>query len=264
MLLRLDHLVIAVPDPDVAAAELEARVGIACTGGGRHPLWGTWNRLAWFGDTYVELIGLFDRSLAPNGSVSMAVMAALDAGRPGLVSYAVATDDADGDLARLRADGSDLGDVEARGRTRPDGELVRWRAAFPPLLGPSEPPFIVEHEMTGAEWGEAARRDRAALVHPLGGPARIAALDLPAADLGAVVGAYARSVGIVFEPHDGHAARSRLGSQDIRLRALRAADEQAVVEVRVDTRGRAPVDHPALAARSVTAVGVLWRLRVGG
>src|SRR3990170_1302710 len=137
MLLGLDHLIIAVPDPDAAAAQLERTVGLACSGGGRHPLWGTYNRLAWLGDTYIELIGLVDRTLAPNGRVSQAVAAALDAGHMGLVSYALATDDADEELARLRADGSDLGDVEARSRTRPDGEVVRWRAAFPPLLGPA-------------------------------------------------------------------------------------------------------------------------------
>jgi len=95
MLLGLDHLIIAVPGPDAAAAELERTLGLACTGGGRHPLWGTYNRLAWLGDTYIELIGLFDRSLAPNGAVSQAVAAALDAGHMGLVSYALTTDDAD-------------------------------------------------------------------------------------------------------------------------------------------------------------------------
>ena len=129
MLLRLDHLVIAVPDPEAAAAELERTVGFACTGGGRHPLWGTYNRLAWFGDTYVELIGLFDRSLAHRAPVSRAVLAAIDAGRCGLVSYAIATDDIAGDAAELRTAGSPMGEPETRSRTRPDGEVVTWRAA---------------------------------------------------------------------------------------------------------------------------------------
>ncbi len=262
MLLRLDHLVIAVPDPDAAATELEERVGIVCTGGGRHPLWGTWNRLAWFGDTYVELIGLFDRSLAPNGAVSAAVMAALDAGRPGLVSYAVATDDADADLARLRALGSGLGDVEARGRTRPDGEEVRWRAAFPPVLGPSEPPFIVEHEMTGAEWGDAARRDRAALIHPVGGPARITALELPVDDLEAAVLNHATSVGMTFEAHDRQFAHTHTLTQEVRLR-VRAAIDRAAIEIGVHTALDGGGEHPALTAHAIDAVGVEWRLRVG-
>lgn len=261
MLQRLDHLVIAVPDPDAAASELEARVGLACTGGGRHPLWGTWNRLAWFGDTYVELIGLFDRSLAPNGAVSTAVMAALDAGRPGLVSYAVATDDADADLARLREAGSDLLDVESRGRTRPDGEVVRWRAAFPPRLGPSEPPFIVEHEMTGSEWGDAARRERAGLVHPVGGPARITALDLPVDDLEATASACESSVGMAFDFRGEGVAVASIGPQEVRLRRRTAADH-AVVEIRVRTPLGSGGEHPASNAQAIEAVGVEWRVRV--
>ena len=41
---------------------LEAALGLAVTGGGRHELGGTFNRLAFLGDTYLELIGVFDRS----------------------------------------------------------------------------------------------------------------------------------------------------------------------------------------------------------
>jgi hypothetical protein len=36
MLLGIDHLVIAVRDPDAAASTLEQDLGIAFTGGGRH------------------------------------------------------------------------------------------------------------------------------------------------------------------------------------------------------------------------------------
>jgi len=37
----IDHVVIAVPDPDTAAAELTEAVGIAFTAGGRHEGLGT-------------------------------------------------------------------------------------------------------------------------------------------------------------------------------------------------------------------------------
>ena len=63
MRLGIDHLVIAVPDPDASAAVLAAALGVAVTGGGRHELGGTHNRLAFLGDTYLELIGVFDREL---------------------------------------------------------------------------------------------------------------------------------------------------------------------------------------------------------
>lgn len=257
MLLGLDHLVVAVQDPEAAAAELERMVGLACTGGGLHPLWGTYNRLAWFGDTYVELIGLFDRSLAPNGAVSRAVIAALDAGHTGLVSYAVATDDANADLVRLRAEGSGLGDIEARSRTRPDGEVIRWRAAFPPSLGPAEPPFIVEHELVGAEWGDAARAARASFAHPLGGSARVAALELPVPDIETTTAAYARTVGIEFSDIDPRSARAAIGAQVVRLHHGAPLWNPAVIEIAVD---RAP-GASGTAPHEIDALGVRWRIR---
>jgi hypothetical protein len=255
MLLGLDHLVVAVTDPDAAAVELEASVGLACTGGGQHPAWGTFNRLAWLGDTYVELIGLFDRSLAPNGAVSRAVLEALDGGHVGLVAYAVASDDLDADVARLRADGSPLSDVELRSRTRPDGEVVRWRATFPPELGPSEPPFVIEHELVGAEWGDRARAERADLAHPLGGPARIIALELPVPDVEAAADAYARTVGIRFPEIDPRGATNTVGSQVVRLSHGAPLWNPAVVEI------EAIGFTPAPSSREVDALGVRWRIR---
>ncbi|HEX5590086.1 MAG TPA: VOC family protein [Candidatus Limnocylindrales bacterium] len=256
MLLGLDHLVVAVGDPDAAAAELERSVGLTCTGGGRHPAWGTFNRLAWLGDTYVELIGLFDASLARNGIVSAVVAKTLDAGQAGLVSYAVASDGLERDLERLRAGGSELSEVEIRSRTRPDGEAVRWRASFPPELGPSEPPFVIEHELVGAEWGEAARAARAGLAHPLGGPARVAALELPVPDVAAAAAAYGRTVGIDFENVDPRGATAAVASQAVRLNHGAPFWNPAVVEILgVGARSDSP-------AREVDALGVRWRIRI--
>jgi hypothetical protein len=246
VLLGLDHLVVAVPDPDAAAAELERRVGLACTGGGRHPLWGTHNRLAWFGDTYLELIGVFDRRLTGQGPVSRAVMAALDAGHGGLVTYAVATDDADGDRARLCAAGARLGEVEARSRTRPDGEIVRWRAAFPPALGPNEPPFIVEHELVGAEWGAEVRAARVVERHPIGGPVRVAGLRIPVGRVDATAAAYRRELGIAFS---GDPPVAAIGSQCVSL-ITGSPGEPAEVELTAAT------GQP----REVDVLGVRWRL----
>jgi len=245
MFLSLDHLVVAVMDPDAAAGELERAVGLRCTGGGRHPAWGTWNRLAWLGDTYVELIGVFDRSLAPNGAVSRIVSEAIDRGHVGLVSYAVASDGLTGDLARLWAGGSALEDVEVRSRTRPDDEVVTWRASFPPAIGPAEPPFVIEHELVGAEWGAVARAERAAYDHPLGSGARVTALDLPVPDVAVAAGRYAQTVGIELAARGG-AATGRIGSQEIRLRVGKPLVDLAVIELAA-TRAT---------AREVDALGV--------
>jgi hypothetical protein len=252
MLLALDHLVVAVADPEAAAGELERAVGLVCTGGGRHPSWGTYNRLAWLGDTYVELIGVADRSLAPSGAVSSAVLTALDDGRTGLVSYALAADDLDAFVAALRASGSPLSDVETRSRTRPDGEVVRWRATFPGTLGPARPPFVIEHEYAGAEWGDEARRARAGLVHRFGSAARVTGIDLPVADPAATAGVYRSSIGVGFEPIPGTdgACEARVGEQHVRLVAGTAARDPATVRIE-------PTDG-AVESRDVIALGIRW------
>ena len=249
MLLGIDHLVIAVPDPDTAAAELERTVGLAATGGGRHEMWGTCNRLAWLGDTYIELIGLFDRGLAATGAVSRPVAEALAEDRPGLVSYALATDDAGADTARLRAAGSSIGEVETRSRIRPDGETVTWHAAYGEL-GPGLPPFLVEHELAGSEWSAEARTARAGFRHPIGASVRLAGLELPVRDVGAASARYTETLGIRFDPSS---ATAHVGEQWIRLVPGRPLKDAAVVELEVE-------DPAAATRRDVDACGVRWRV----
>ena len=144
MFLGVDHLVIAVADPDEAAAQLERELGLAATGGGRHDALGTFNRLIWLGDSYLELIGVFDRALAESSSIGAPTLRTLDMGG-GLVTWATATDELEHDVAALRGAGSDLGEPIAGERRRTDGDIVRWRLSTPRQLGPGDPPFLIEH-----------------------------------------------------------------------------------------------------------------------
>jgi hypothetical protein len=219
MLLGIDHLVIAVADPDAAAAELEDALGLAATGGGRHAS-GTGNRLVFLGDPYLELIGVWDRALALGHPIGAIVVRALEAGRPGLVTYALATDGARREVAALHAAGSSISEPIAGSRVRPDGQVVAWQAAFPRLLGPAEPPFLIEHELGGPEWDAAARQARAAFVHPFGGTARLVGLEIEVADPAAVAETYRREVGVALPPGPGSvpgAREARVGAQVIRL-----------------------------------------------
>ena len=203
MLLGIDHLVIAVTDPDAAAADLEAAVGIAATGGGRHEKAGTFNRLIFLGDTYLELIGVWDRALAAANPIGAAALAALDAGTPGLVTWGIATDDARREVAALRRERSPIGDAAPGERIRPDGKPVRWHVAIAPPLGADRPPFLIEHEAGGPEWSDEARRARAAFVHPFGGRARIVGLELAVARPAEVATAFAQTIGVGFRPAPG-------------------------------------------------------------
>jgi catechol 2,3-dioxygenase-like lactoylglutathione lyase family enzyme len=246
MLLGIDHLVIAVRDPDAAAEDLADALGLAWTGGGRHASQGTFNRLAFLGDSYLELIGLLDPAMVadnPQLAVGTAALAVLETGREGLATYALASDDVVADVVRLRAAGSWIGNPVAGSRERADGETVRWVTAFP-ALGPDRPPFLIEHELEGAEWGDAARAARAAYRHPTGGRVRLAGLDIPVEDPAVAAGRYATEIGLTFD----EAGEARLSGQRIRLRPLDGRPPVVTLAV-----------EPGVPPLDIVGFGIRWR-----
>ena len=136
MTLAIDHVLVAVPDLDVAGEELEARFGLASAPGGRHPGFGTANRIVPLGPAYLELVAVADPARAA-GSVFGRWVASAPPSRP--MGWAVRTDDVDAVAARLGLA------VEPGSRRAPDGSLLRWRtagierAAAEPYL-----PFFIE------------------------------------------------------------------------------------------------------------------------
>src|SRR2546425_2843061 len=107
MLLGIDHLAIAVADPDDAATRLERELGLGASGGGRHDALGTFNRLVWLGDTYLELIGVFDHEIAEGSWLGAPTLRVLELGG-GLATWAIATDALGATVAALPAARSDL------------------------------------------------------------------------------------------------------------------------------------------------------------
>ena len=65
-LLAIDHVIVPVHDLDVAGRipEFEAKHRATTVEGGRHPAWGTANRIIPLGDTYLELVAVEDRETA--------------------------------------------------------------------------------------------------------------------------------------------------------------------------------------------------------
>jgi len=258
MLLGIDHVVIAVRDLAAAAHDLEESVGIAATGGGRHPALGTANRLAWLGDTYVELVTVVDEAIAARSWLGGPVAAALAAGG-GFVTWAVASDDLDGDVASFRALGADYGDPFDGERRCLDGDVVRWRLAIPSRLGPAEAPFLIAHDPSSAEWQPADRATRATQIHPIGGPdgamgpVRLDVLELPTASVPATIQGLTRALGLRFRPSlsGGGARDANIGSQTLRLRPSRG--EPAAPSIHLASR--AAID------RAVAAFGCRWVLR---
>jgi hypothetical protein len=236
----IDHLVIAVVDPDAAAREVAGALGLEPGGGGRHDGLGTFNRLIWLGDSFLELIGVDDPGLAAASWVGAPTLRALEAGG-GLVTWAIATDDIDGDLERLRSTATDLAAPIEGERRRPDGEVVRWRLAAAMTLGATRPPFLIEHVAGSAEWTAADRASRAA------GPARLAILELAVDDVAATGGAMLRTVGLRLRPSlvGGGARDADIGKQRLRLRPRGvpgAGTPSPVATIHLTVAGGRPTD----------------------
>ena len=167
----IDHLVIACADPNAAAAQLEAELGLVATGGGRHEGRGSHNRLVFLADgSYLELIGVSDADLASASPVGAATVRSLEHGG-GLATFALAVDDIEEWIDAL-------GPAVHGSRRRDDGELVEWWTVVPDEPLSPTVPFLIEHLYAGAEWGPRALADRATFVHPVGSPVSMAHLEL--------------------------------------------------------------------------------------
>jgi Glyoxalase-like domain len=230
MLLGIDHVVLACVEPDATAAEVEARLGLKAKGGGRHESLGTWNRLIWLGDAYLELVGVFDRDLAIGSWLGRPVLAALERGG-GVVTWAVAVDDLDETLRWAPPDAGLVGPLDGE-RRRPDERVVRWRLAHPAELSATAP-FLIEHDRAAAEWTVAERTSRADEHHPIGGRARLAGLEFFAASPAVAAGRLRSLLAAAVEPAGRAAVRVRFAAQEVRFVASRPGSP-AVIDVVVD------------------------------
>jgi hypothetical protein len=225
MLTGIDHVLLACADPDAAAVELERTVRLRASAGGRHDSQGTFNRLVWLGDSYIELMGVFDERLAAAswwGRYALAVLERAESGgeRAGYMGVVFASDDLAADAALVMARGSVLGPPEEGSRNRPDGRVVRWRWSHAPKPDPDLGLlFLIEHDPTGAEWSPAERAERAAMEQPLGGPARLERIELPVSNMQAAMMRVHRDTGVGFRPSlaGGGARDGAVGRQTLRL-----------------------------------------------
>lgn len=164
---ELDHVLIAVADLAAAAREFKSRHGLASVEGGRHPAWGTANRIVPLGDSYLELVAVVDAAKAAESVFGRWIASgASSTARP--LGWVVRTHQLD-ELARRL----DLA-VHAGSRATPGGDLLRWRSAGMDQAAaePSLPFFI--------EWGPQAQLPGRAVIRHRTGAASIAKLILDA------------------------------------------------------------------------------------
>jgi hypothetical protein len=120
--MQVDHVLLGSDGPLPSGSVLPWRGKLDSFAGGRHPGWGTANRIIPLGDAYLELVSIVDEDEARSSQFGLW---ALDAAmRPGLpFGWAVRPSDFDATLERLGLD------VHDGSRTTPSGEVVRWRMA---------------------------------------------------------------------------------------------------------------------------------------
>jgi hypothetical protein len=163
--LAIDHIVLPVADLALAATDIESRYGLASVEGGRHPAWGTANRIVPLGDTYLELVAVVDRETAMGTPFGSWIATA----RPDdPLGWAARTDAIEAVAHRL-----DVAVVPGS-RIAPGGALVNWRTAGLDVATrePALPFFI--------QWGDGVPFPGAASVRHPGGPTTLKLLALTA------------------------------------------------------------------------------------
>ena len=135
--LRVDHVLVAVDDLAEAAGALEDRYGLASLTGGRHPQWGTANRIVPIGDTYLELVAVVDSDQAQTSAFGRWVASASPS-IMSLLGWAVRTDAIDDVARRLHLE------IEPGSRAAPDGRVLEWKLAGvqEAAIDPARPFFI--------------------------------------------------------------------------------------------------------------------------
>ena len=127
---RLDHLVLGVPDLEEAMSRVREEWGCAVRPGGRHPGWGSWNAIVPLeGGAYLEIVA--PHPDPPEGGPRVFGLDTIPS--PSLLTWAVRPGpDRDGapgleDLAaRMRRVGVDPGATLPGRRATPSGALLEW------------------------------------------------------------------------------------------------------------------------------------------
>lgn len=136
--LRVDHIIYAVNGLEEAAERFRHEFGLASVAGGRHPGWGTANRIVPLGREYIELVTVVDREQAAASDFGRAVTDAVTSGQR-LVGWAVATDALEEIAGRLKLE------VTSGSRNRPDGSTLRWQlAGVARALSTGALPFFIQ------------------------------------------------------------------------------------------------------------------------
>ena len=146
MLIGLDHIIIGVNNLAGAEAIFDQNLGLAVSGGGMHPTGGTANRVIVIGDTYIELITVYEPREA-----QQSILDRLAKG-DGYLNFVLSSNDIAADSAVIAQRGVPVIGPMPGQLTSPDGRVRRWSRADierPDLT--QRYPFIIQHDSVGEE-----------------------------------------------------------------------------------------------------------------
>jgi hypothetical protein len=119
---RIDHAIIGARDIEAVSDRLWEHHGLASLPGGRHPGWGTHNRIVPLSGPYVEILGVADENEALRDPMGRWLLANTATGDP-LMAWCCETGDIERVARRLGLA------LERGGRDRADGSRLSWRVA---------------------------------------------------------------------------------------------------------------------------------------
>jgi Glyoxalase-like domain len=133
--MRIDHAIMGARDIEAVADRLWNRHGLASLPGGRHPGWGTHNRIVPLAGAYLEIIGVADENEALRDPMGRWLLAHTATGDP-LMGWCCETAD-------IERQARTLGLTLERGsRDRTDGTRLSWRVAGRDVALGARPFFI--------------------------------------------------------------------------------------------------------------------------
>lgn len=170
-LFQFDHFIHFVNSPEKAKEALQ-EIGLHAVNGGRHEHHGTYNTLSYYGLSYIELIGVFDKSLVEDqAEYDHSLRATIVASdyKEGGARIALRSKDLEADAERFKKLGLEVVGPTPLSRTRPDGSVVSWKLLFVGKKGVyPELPFFIEWDESDEDRLKDLKERGTIAEHPLG------------------------------------------------------------------------------------------------
>ncbi|GAX88583.1 VOC family protein [Effusibacillus lacus] len=172
MNLKFDHLVHFINCHPLEAVRTMQGYGFHAVEGGRHESWGTYNSLCYFGLSYIEFLGIENRTFAEKASVDYKLIGQLLKDLPnreGFGQIALRTDNINQAAFSLQELGLTVSGPFKGNRKRQDDTVIEWQLLFldTDFAGP-ELPFLIQWNQSDQERESDLITRKMIAAHPVG------------------------------------------------------------------------------------------------